>query len=172
VLSPLIDPFEAQAVKRLLLGDRDVQAVLNEVQHATTMIITPYRAQVDLITQQLSRENMMTNIKIDTVDSFQGQEADVVIFSAVRTESEGFVNDEQRINVALTRAKRVLRIVGNIFFWSKTSYGSPMRRLAEHCESSGLVKSDEKLGKRAEALLKPSWNGIDKFTWKPTMVCE
>jgi hypothetical protein len=169
--NPLIDPFEAKSVKRLLLRDKDVRAVLDEVQHATTIIITPYRAQVDLIELELSSEEI-ANIRIDTVDSFQGQEADIVIFSAVRTESEGFVNDEQRINVALTRAKRVLRIVGDYSFWSSTASGSPMRRLVEFCDSSDLVRSDENLGKRAWATLKPSWNRIAGFTWHPSLVAR
>lgn len=93
-----------------------------------------------------------------------------MIFSAVRTKEEGFVNDEQRINVALTRAKRVLRVVGDYTFWSRSSPSSPMKRLVEYCNASRIVKSDEKLGKRAAAFLKPSWDGIDRFTWKPTMV--
>jgi hypothetical protein len=102
--------------------------------------------------------------------SFQGQEADIVIFSAVRTEYEGFVNDEQRLNVALTRAKRVLRVVGDWSFWYSTATGSAMRKFVEYCNSCGLVRPDERLGKRAEAWLKPTWEGISKFTWRPQMV--
>lgn len=163
------DSFEAQAVKRILLGDSDVLTVRREVEKATTIIITPYRAQVALITKLLDREKALTNIKIDTVDSFQGQEADIVVFSAVRTESEGFVNDEQRINVALTRAKRVLRIVGDCSFWSSTSTVSTMNKLVEYCQTSHLTRPDDKLGKKAFALMKPRLNGIDTLTWSPAM---
>ena len=164
-----IDPFEAHAVKRLLLADDDVLSVRKEVAHVTTMVITPYRAQVNFITKLLLQEKELINVKINTVDSFQGQEADIVIFSAVRSEYEGFANDEQRLNVALTRAKRVLRVVGDWNFWSNTSKGSAMKKFVDYCHTSRLIRSDERLGKRAAAWLKPSWIGLENFVWQPSM---
>lgn len=62
------NPFEAQAVKRLLQHDQDVKKVLSQVENATTMVITPYRAQVSLISTILHQANLMANVKIDTVD--------------------------------------------------------------------------------------------------------
>lgn len=153
----------------MLRKDVDILKVREEVDHATTLVITPYRSQVDAIKKELNNANLLTHVKINTVDSFQGQEADIVIFSAVRTESEGFTNDAQRLNVALTRAKRILRVVGDWSFWSKTSKDSAMFKFVKYCNDLGLIKSDERLGKRAEAWLKPTWSGIGKYAWKPTM---
>jgi len=48
-----------------------------------------------------------------TVDSFQGKERDIVIFSCVRTRGTGFLSDERRLNVAVTRAKKGLVMVGH-----------------------------------------------------------
>ena len=81
-------------------------------------IITPYKTQVEKLKENEYIQNfLITNdIKIETVDSFQGQERDIVIFSSVRSNiySEiGFLNDIRRLNVALSRAKYACFIIGN-----------------------------------------------------------
>lgn len=53
------------------------------------------------------------NLEVNTIDSFQGQERDVIIMSCVRTGGIGFLADTQRLNVALTRARRSLLLCGN-----------------------------------------------------------
>lgn len=60
----------------------------------------------------------MAMIEIDTVDSFQGREKDIIIFSCVRSGNSpgdgiGFLSDTKRLNVAITRAKHSLWIVGD-----------------------------------------------------------
>ncbi|CAG9821734.1 unnamed protein product [Phaedon cochleariae] len=74
-------------------------------------IITPYRAQKDLITQNNKQKDV--SITVNTVDSFQGMENDVIIISSVRNKNNNFLQNEQRLNVALTRAKQALYVIGN-----------------------------------------------------------
>jgi senataxin len=50
---------------------------------------------------------------VNTVDAFQGREKDIIIISCVRTENLGFLSDYRRMNVAITRAKSFLWIVGS-----------------------------------------------------------
>jgi DNA polymerase III delta prime subunit len=87
-------------------------------------ILTPYRAQMRLLQQALAEAGltptakpMSFTIEVDTVDAFQGREKDIVIFSAVRTNRQrrgiGFVGDMRRLNVALTRAKYSLVVLGH-----------------------------------------------------------
>ena len=83
------------------------------------LVLTPYRAQKDLLTEKfeklVGKEAIGNLVKIETVDAFQGQEQDIVIFSCVRTSPGGrvgFVNDIRRMNVALTRARKALWVVG------------------------------------------------------------
>ncbi|EGT31612.1 hypothetical protein CAEBREN_16388 [Caenorhabditis brenneri] len=85
-------------------------------------IITPYRAQTELIKQGMANiieddgDLSCSETKIGTVDGVQGQEYDCVIFSMVRSNPRnamGFVGDLRRLNVAMTRAKRHLMFIGN-----------------------------------------------------------
>jgi senataxin len=72
------------------------------------------------------------NIEVDTVDSFQGREKDIIIISCVRTDDTGFLKNSKRLNVALTRARHSLLIVGDaeclkkvgIFIQTLQSYNS------------------------------------------------
>lgn len=56
---------------------------------------------------------MWQNVEVNTIDSFQGQERDVIVMSCVRTGGIGFLADTQRLNVALTRARCSLLLCGN-----------------------------------------------------------
>lgn len=76
-------------------------------------VITPYQAQLKLISDKMKE---FENVSIRTVDGFQGQERDVIVFSAVRCNEHGFVgflDDEKRMNVLLTRARRGMIVIGN-----------------------------------------------------------
>lgn len=72
-------------------------------------IITPYRAQRDRIKKILKDKE----IEIHTLDSFQGKEADVIVFSITSTDDMKFVEDKNKVNVALTRAIKKLAVIGN-----------------------------------------------------------
>ena len=83
-------------------------------------IISPYRAQVQLLRQMIKKNEFFRPfrrlISVNTVDGFQGQERDIIIISLVRSNSErqiGFLNDLRRMNVAITRARMKLIIMGN-----------------------------------------------------------
>ena len=83
-------------------------------------IISPYRAQVQymrkLIRMKESFKPFRRLISVNTVDGFQGQERDIIIISLVRANDEGqigFLRDLRRMNVAMTRARMKLIIIGN-----------------------------------------------------------
>lgn len=86
--------------------------------------ISPYKKQTALINEQLKnkyKDKCKNFVSVNTVDAFQGQEKDVIILSTVRgspnitdeQSSIGFLNDIRRLNVAITRSKFVLIILGN-----------------------------------------------------------
>ena len=95
------------------------------------VVICPYQAQCRAM---LARE---TGVSVQTVDSLQGREADLVILSMVRTGSEcGFWKDARRLVVALTRAKHRLYIVGS-FDW----VGEPLAHLTRDATARDVLQS-------------------------------
>ena len=81
------------------------------------VIISPYKSQCQVLQDMLKSSNI-ANVAVHTLDSFQGKEADVIILSTVRTGTQiGFWNDYRRLNVGLTRAKHILRVIGNTDTW-------------------------------------------------------
>ena len=84
-------------------------------------IISPYKEQVSRLECLSTNSSIDTNndtisIRVSTIDSFQGQESDVVIFSTVRCNKKGkvgFLNDERRLNVAITRPRFCLLVIGD-----------------------------------------------------------
>mgnify|MGYP001404727851 FL=1 len=77
-------------------------------------VITPYAAQVRAIRDVLPES--IQDVEVKTVDGYQGREKEVIVFSCVRSNSDGkvgFLSDPRRLNVALTRARRGLIVIGD-----------------------------------------------------------
>ena len=75
-------------------------------------VITPYTGQMYNLREKFKEMNM-TSVKITPIDSYQGEENDIILLSLVRSEKPGFVKDVNRICVALSRAKHGLYVIGN-----------------------------------------------------------
>ncbi|KAF7018212.1 unnamed protein product [Triticum aestivum] len=82
-------------------------------------VVSPYSSQVDAIKGRLGKQYDTCDgfhVRVKSIDGFQGEEDDIIILSTVRSNGRGvvgFLADNQRTNVALTRAKHCLWIVGN-----------------------------------------------------------
>jgi ATP-dependent RNA/DNA helicase IGHMBP2 len=110
-------------------------------------LISPYSAQVKKMREIVAEGDfpalarMQDLLTVDTIDGFQGQERDVIFISLVRSNPEGeigFLSDTRRMNVALTRAKRKLVVIGD----SSTIGTHPFyQRFLNYVEEKGLYKS-------------------------------
>lgn len=107
-------------------------------------IITPYEGQRSYIVSYMLKNGSVTtslykDIEVASVDSFQGREKDYILLSCVRSNEHhgiGFLNDPRRLNVALTRAKYGLIIVGNATALSKHMLWN---NLLYHYKSNNLL---------------------------------
>jgi superfamily I DNA and/or RNA helicase len=99
-------------------------------------VITPYRDQLRIIRQNLDRiPHLARAVEVNTVDGFQGREKDIIILSAVRANARGevgFLTDHRRLNVAVTRAKKMLVICGCASTLRRGD--EKWRMLVQHCE--------------------------------------
>lgn len=78
------------------------------------VVLTPYTRQAEVLKRMLS--SIPHNIEVSSIDGFQGREADIIVFVTVRCNDHreiGFLKDMRRMNVALTRARSALIVVGN-----------------------------------------------------------
>ena len=108
----MLDSLEAY-IKRI--GEKRV-----EDENLDFAVISPYKAQVSWLRRNAKKRNILRRLKgkiaINTIDGFQGQERDVVFISLVRSNDDGkigFLSDLRRMNVAMTRARMKLVIIGS-----------------------------------------------------------
>jgi superfamily I DNA and/or RNA helicase len=111
--------------------------------NASIGIISPYREQVKYIKNKIEDDEAFNkfNIEVDSIDGFQGQEKDVIYISLVRSNNKGeigFLKDERRLNVAMTRARKKLILIGDM---STLSQHKLFHELSDHIEKEGLYQS-------------------------------
>uniref|UniRef100_A0A8C9FGN5 5'-3' DNA helicase ZGRF1 n=1 Tax=Pavo cristatus TaxID=9049 RepID=A0A8C9FGN5_PAVCR len=98
-------------------------------------VITFYKSQMwkiqNLLRSVHSEAFPVKAVQVSTVDAFQGAEKEIIVLSCVRTRQIGFTDSEKRMNVALTRAKRHLLIVGNLACLRKNRL---YERVINHCK--------------------------------------
>ena len=123
------------------LAAAEVERVLAlGVAPSDVAVIAPYEAQVQRL-RQLLASRVEAGLEIDTVDGFQGREKDAVVVSLVRGNDQGdvgFLADVRRMNVALTRARRKLVVVGDGATVSRHPFYA---RFFEHAQATGAWRS-------------------------------
>ncbi len=121
---------------------RHLDSLLQVTKGISIGIISPYKEQVEYIRANISENWLAQNdITINTIDSFQGQERDLIYISLVRSNDKGeigFLRDYRRMNVAMTRAKKKLVVIGDsATFGGDAFYGA----FLSYCESINAYRS-------------------------------
>ena len=136
-------------------------------------IVTPHRAQNNAITQRLShllaeRGGGVTLPVIDTVERLQGAERDVVLFSVTTSDPDhlasAFLNNPNRFNVAITRARHKLVVVGSTAFFAQVPPGETALQ-ANYC-----FKAFYHLCQEQGSLF--VWPSINPLTASPPLECQ
>lgn len=135
----LFNEGEIGLVKQIL---SELLEVSEEGKIPSVAVIAPYREQVLKLQEELFSDTVFKHLfSIDTIDSFQGQERDVVIISLVRSNDRGeigFLQDYRRMNVAMTRAKKCLIMIGDSATLANDRY---YQSLLEYVDEKGAYRS-------------------------------
>jgi superfamily I DNA and/or RNA helicase len=149
---------EAETISEIILP----KLFENDISQSQIAIIAPYKSQVSNIQNFINKSELckFKNIDVSTLDSFQGKEYDIIIFSFTRSSDHrkapvengrkkyskvGFLDDARRLNVAFSRAKKKLILVGNVK--TLTDWKSHYDMIFNYTE---LFKVVEKLSKTEE----------------------
>lgn len=131
---------EARCIRNLLGSLNFVAAGAHE--QLRIGVLAGYREQCDEIERQIAEKRPEWSalaIECNTVDAFQGREADIAVYSVTRSNPEGrlgFLAEQRRLNVALSRGKLGLVIVGDDRFVRMARGENPFRKVLEHIDAS------------------------------------
>lgn len=131
------NPEEAAFLVKQLIAMFEIPQIT--INPPSVAVISPYKKQIsilkDLIQENSTLKPFLKNISTNTIDSFQGQERDAVFISMTRSNSNGeigFLADTRRMNVAMTRAKKRLVIIGDSATIGNHAF---YNELISYCES-------------------------------------
>lgn len=142
----ILNHGEADIVVKLVDYFVSVLSSSSKVKVPQTAIgcISPYAAQVSLLVGRMEA-HVAKGLEISTVDGFQGREKEIIIISFVRSNDEGdvgFLSDIRRLNVSITRAKRLVVIVGNSITLEKDP---TLKAYCNHLMNNGVILFPEDL---------------------------
>jgi very-short-patch-repair endonuclease len=149
-----VNPAEVSAIVRHLR-----KLLVDDEYGGSIGVITPFRAQVLALESAIATtidapKRMACDLKVGTVDGFQGQERDLILFSPCvgpRSPQSGltfFQRDTRRLNVAISRARAVAMVFGDLNF-ARSGQSKPLRRLA--------AMATEPRGKIGEGVFDSDW---------------
>ena len=114
--SSLLTDSKSNPNEALLILTHITSLITAGIQPSDIAIITPYAAQLSYLSHELHIKEKYPGLEIGTVDGFQGREKEVVVLGLVRSNEKGevgFLSEERRLNVGMTRARRGLVVVGD-----------------------------------------------------------
>lgn len=133
-----VNPEEAGfVIKHLIQFVVELEVHYGVKNFPTIGIISPYKQQILVLKEALASAGLQKyaeKISVDTIDSFQGQERDIIYISLTRSNTNkeiGFLSDIRRMNVALTRARKKLVVIGDSSTLSKLAFYADFISYAE-----------------------------------------
>ena len=155
-LSPLVAESKSNAAEARIVAEHVRALLAAGLRHDEIGVITPYNAQVEVLREELAEERKVPSasgegyaLEVGTVDGFQGREKEAIIISLVRSNAQravGFLSENRRMNVAITRGRRHVCLVGDSDTCSATPF---LARMVDYFQENGDVRSAAQYGAEA-----------------------
>jgi len=141
--SPQSSPYNMREVEIVA----DFVHKIREKYDKRIVIITPYKGQKKKLRNKFKNEfSKDDQIHIDTIDAFQGDESDIVIYCMTRSRTKTlYFSDNARLNVALSRTKNTLIIVGSLGYLYSYGEGHNLTGIADYIKENGLIITFDEL---------------------------
>lgn len=143
------NPTEVAQIRQILLRLEFVAKGQNE--RISVAVLSGYTGQVKLLSEMVQRgiaEWPSLDVACSSVDAFQGRQADICIYSVVRSNDQknlGFLRERPRPNVALSRGKSGLLIVGDNYFCRNARGQNPFKSVIEYIDNNESTCTVEEL---------------------------
>lgn len=150
-MSNVIEYREKKDEKSGPYNIKECEVVVNLLEHIRNkgylervVVITPYKNQKRYLIRAI-REANIQQVDINTIDAFQGDEAEIVIYCTTRSKQKtDYFSYDSRLNVALSRAKNELIIIGSMKYFYSYGEGSNLYKIAEYITQKGnIIKCHE-----------------------------
>lgn len=113
---------------------------VREYYSGRIVIITPYKKQKKRLSKFLERESLDINVWVNTIDAFQGDEADVVLYCTTRSrQPTNYFSDKARLNVAFSRARNTLIFLGSSNYFKKYPEDHILRDVGKYLTDHAVV---------------------------------
>ncbi len=123
---------EAEAIQSIIKR-------LREYYFGRIVIITPYKKQKYILCNSLKSANLNENVWVNTIDAFQGDEENMVIFCTTRSKQPTeYFSDSARLNVAFSRSKNTLMIVGDSRYFRKYRKDHILHRISDYLDNNAM----------------------------------
>ena len=129
----IVNYYEAVTVKTI------INKVRTKYSTGRIVIIVAFASQVDIIRRELDKSQ--GNVHVSTVDDFQGNEEDVVIFCMTNTRKNYLFSDNRRLNVAFSRSRNTMIMVGSSQTMEEYNDSQKIKQAFNYIKSEGLVVS-------------------------------
>ncbi len=148
-----INHYEARYILHLL------KQIKEKGDNSKIAVITPYKGQKAYIIRLLINNGFdkyeENNIFINTVDSFQGDEADIVIYCTTRSQTKTkFLSDRRRINVAVSRTRNEFIMIASVSYLSSYSNKEPIRQVLKYIRKYGDISLPDIIAKANSSINK------------------